>query len=100
MIGSDAYRVVIRLILVVFIMAASLRGNVINRGQFSSSSVIYWTNQSKAEYSKLCCDWLTKLRPGSCMLQFKQLNLCTQVGGLQTRERGPLSAQVEIMCLA
>ena len=43
-----------------------LRGDVINTWQFSftSSFVIYWTNQSKAEHSKLPCDWLTKLRPG------------------------------------
>jgi hypothetical protein len=36
---------------------------VINTWQFSFI-VIYWTNQSKAEHSKLSCDLLAKLRPG------------------------------------
>jgi hypothetical protein len=53
------------------------------------SSVIYWTNQSRVDASKLFCDWSTILRPawrqpgaslapGSCPLQCKQLNKCTQ----------------------
>jgi hypothetical protein len=58
---------------------------VINMWQFffsfsfsfsSFSSVIYWTNQSKADSVMLFCDWLTILRPawrqlapGSCTLQ-------------------------------
>ena len=28
------------------------------------SPVIYWTNQNEADKSKLCCGWLTILRPG------------------------------------
>ena len=81
MIGSDAYRVVIRLILVVFIMAASLRGDVINRGQFSSFIIFsYLFDQSEQSRMLKALLWLVdeteaRLGPGSCTLQFKQLNL-------------------------
>ena len=46
-------------------------------GNFPSSAT-YWTNQNRSDYLKHCCDWLTILRPGSCTVQYKQLNMCTQ----------------------